>query len=105
VVSNRPAPKRPRPRAAAVRIAGGSPAAGATVSGFQLWRADVTGRPARVEFWVDGTLRGTDVARPYTLGWDTAAEAPGEHRLLVKAIPARGRIVERATTVSVAEPT
>jgi len=106
VVSNRPAP-RPRPQAAAppppaLRVTGGSPAPGATVSGFQLWRADVLGRAARVEFWVDGVLRGTDLARPYTLGWDTAAETPGEHRLLVKAIPANGRIVERAATVTVA---
>jgi hypothetical protein len=114
VVANRPAPKRPRVQAPPVpavppvptlRVTGGSPAAGATVAGFVLWRADVAGRPARVEFWLDGVLRGSDVARPYTLGWDAAAETPGAHRLLVKAIPPRGRIVERATTVTVAEPT
>jgi hypothetical protein len=109
VVSNRPAPKRPRPKAAAappaLRVTGGSPAAGATVSGFVLWRTEVAGRASRVEFWVDGVLRGTDVARPFTLGWDTAAETEGEHRLLVKAIPRRGRVVERATTVTVTEPT
>ena len=108
VVSNRPAPTQRRPKPAApptLRIAGGSPAAGATVAGFVLWRTEVMGRAARVEFWVDGVLRGTDVARPYTLGWETAAESPGEHRLLVKAIPRNGRIVERATTVTVAEPT
>ena len=107
VVSNRPAakPPRPRPKTTVLRVTGGSPAQGATVAGFVLWRTEVVGLPVRVEFWVDGIRRGTDVARPYTLGWDSAAETPGEHRLLVKAIPARGRIVERATTVVVAEPT
>jgi hypothetical protein len=109
VVSNHPVVKprakpKPAPRPPVLRVTGGTPAGGATVSGFVLWRADVVGRPARVEFWVDGVLRGSDVARPYTLGWDTTAEAAGEHRLLVKAIPATGRIVERATAVTVAGP-
>lgn len=107
VVSNSPRPRarpvpRPAPPPPTLRIAGGTPPAGATLTGFVLWRADVVGRPSRVEFWIDGVLRGTDVARPFTLGWDAAAEAPGEHRLLVKAIPPTGRIVERTTTVTVA---
>ena len=70
-----------------------------------VWRAVVEGAPDRVEFWLDGTLRGTDVARPFTLGWDTAAASPGDHRLLVKAIAANGRSVQRAAQVIVAPTT
>ena len=106
VVANHAARRaRPKPAPPPLRVTGGSPAAGSTLSGFVLWRADVTGLPARVEFWADGVLRGTDLQRPFTLGWDTAAEAVGEHRLLVKAIPRSGRTVERATTVTVEERT
>jgi hypothetical protein len=75
------------------------------VSGFVLWRADVQGAAAKVEFWVDGALQGTDVQRPYTIGWDTAGETPGAHRLTVKAIARDGRTAERTLTVHVAEPT
>jgi hypothetical protein len=103
-VANRPV-GRQRPKPPVLRVTGGSPAGGTTVSDFVLWRADVAGRPARVEFWVDGVLRGADVARPYTLGWDTRTEAAGEHRLLAKAIAPSGRIAERTTTVTVEEPT
>lgn len=111
VVSNRP-PRRvrptPKPKPPApptLRIAGITPGGGTTVSGLVVWRAFVEGRPDRVEFWLDGTLRGTDVAPPFTLGWDSAAASPGVHRLLVKAIPASGRIVQRATQVTVAPTT
>ena len=51
-----------------------------------LWRVDVAGKPARVEFLVDGVLRGTDVAAPYTFGWNSTAEAPGPHRLTARAV-------------------
>lgn len=108
VVSNHPARRaRPKPtrRPPVLRVTGGSLQTGATLSGFVLWRTDVTGTPARVEFWIDGVLRGSDLRRPFTLGWDTAPDGAGEHHLLVKAVPPSGRIVERTTTVTVEEPT
>ena len=49
-----------------------------------LWRVDVAGKPARVEFVIDGVLRGADVAAPYTFGWNSDAEAPGAHRLTAR---------------------
>ena len=67
---------------------------GQQVTGLALWRVDVTGSAARVEFWIDGKLRGTDLQRPFTLGWDTAAETPGEHSLEARAFGA-GRSVKR----------
>jgi hypothetical protein len=83
-------------------IAGQSPADGQEVSGLVIWRVDVQGRAARVEFLVDGVVRGTDVASPYTLGWDTSAETPGPHRLTARAIGAK--TVEKTVTVTVAPP-
>jgi hypothetical protein len=107
VTSNRPQPAarpKPKPTPTALRITGQSLADGQTVTGFVLWRADVGGAASSVQFLVDGELRGTDVQRPFTLGWDTAAEQPGPHRLVVRAIARDGRSAERAITVTVASP-
>ena len=98
----KPKPKPPAPPPFA--IAATSLAEGQTVSGFLVLRADVTGRAARVEFWIDGVLRGTDRGRPFTVGWDAAAEAPGRHRVLVKAFAPDGRVAERTLSVVVAPP-
>ena len=74
----RPAPKpRPKPKPAPVpplAILGQSVTDGQEVSGLVVWRVDVRGRAERVEFLVDGVVRGTDVAAPYTFGWNTDAE-------------------------------
>jgi hypothetical protein len=63
----------------------------------------VGGKAEQVEFLVDGILRGTDQQRPFTFGWDTAAEAPGAHRLEARAFAA-GRTVAAPLTVTVAAP-
>ena len=63
------------------------------------------GRARRVEFLVDGVLRGSDVAAPYTLGLNTDAEQPGEHRLTARAVGADGKVAEATVTVSVPPPT
>ena len=73
---------------------------GQEVSGLVVWRVDLNGRGARVEFLVDGVVRGTDVAAPYTLGWDTSRETVGAHRLTARAIGPT--TVERTVTVTVA---
>ncbi len=64
---------------------------------------DVRGRAAKVEFLVDGVVRGSDLQRPFTFGWDSAAESPGEHRLEARAF-ASGRTVAAPLTVMVALP-
>jgi N-acetyl-anhydromuramyl-L-alanine amidase AmpD len=101
----KPKPKPPpKPKVAAppvLAITGHSLAEGEEVSGLVVWRVDLRGRAGRVEFLVDGVLRGTDVAAPYTLGWDTAAEAPGPHTLTARAIGAT--TVERSVSVTVPE--
>ena len=106
VVVYRPKPKpaprpKPTPKPPPLAIVGQSLEDGQELTGLVVWRVDVRGRRARVEFLVDGVVRGTDVAAPFTLGWDTAAETVGPHRLEARAVGANGRSAAAALTVSV----
>ena len=97
-----PAPKpRPKPTPPVVpplAIVGQTVEDGQEVTGLVLWRVDVRGRAERVEFLVGGVVRGTDVAAPYTLGWNAGAEPAGAHRLTARAV---GRqTVEATVTVT-----
>ncbi len=60
-----------------------SPLDGATVSGIVTLSADVTNAEpiTRVEFYIDGGLRGTDVASPYTINWDATFASAGSHNV------------------------
>ena len=104
VVVSRPKPKpKPKPKPVpkpTFEVAAQSLSDGQQVTGLVLWRVDVTGPATRVEFWIDGTLRGTDLQRPFTLGWDTASEAPGEHSIEARAFGA-GRTATAPLTVVV----
>ncbi len=101
----RPVPKpKPAPKPAPLAIVGQSVADGQEATGLVVWRVDIRGRAARVEFLVDGVVRGSDVAAPYTLGWNTAAEPPGPHRLTARAVGASGKTVEATVTVTVPPP-
>lgn len=96
---------RPKPRPKPLptpTIAGQSVQDGQEVSGLVLWRVDVRGRAEQVEFLVDGVLRGTDVAAPYTLGWNASAESPGPHRLTARAVGKEGRVAQATVIVTVA---
>lgn len=65
-----------------------APTAGATVSGTTIISAtasDDSGTVAKVEFYVDGTLKASDTSTPYTYGWDTTTATPGSHSLTTKA--------------------
>ncbi len=46
----------------------------------------------RVEFYVDGSLRGTTVTAPFTVSWDTTAESNGVHSLSAKAYDPSGNV-------------
>ena len=101
----RPVPRpKPAPKPVPLAIAGQSVADGQEVTGLVVWRVDVRGRATRVEFLVDGVARGSDVAAPYTLGWNAAAEQPGPHRLTARAVGASGKTVEVTVTVTVPPP-
>jgi N-acetylmuramoyl-L-alanine amidase/Bacterial Ig domain len=82
-------------------IVGSSVADGSVLTGVVDWRVETRGSVARVEFLVDGTLRATLAVAPYAFAWDTAAENPGAHVLVARAIAADGRTVERSATVTI----
>jgi len=95
-----PTPKPTPPAAPVLRLVSQSVMNGQTATGLVLWRVTATAA-ARVEFLVDGVVRGTDVAAPYTLGWNASAETPGPHRLTARAVGAGGKGVEATITVTV----
>ena len=98
-------PKPPKPPAPpALRIVSQSVAEGQTVTGLVVWRVEAVAA-ARIEFLVDGVARGTDVAAPYTLGWNAAAETQGAHRLTARAIGRSGKTVEASVAVNVSTET
>jgi subtilisin family serine protease len=47
---------------------------------------------AKVEFYADGVLIGTDTSAPYETSWDSSAVADGEHALTAKAYGTGGRV-------------
>jgi N-acetylmuramoyl-L-alanine amidase/Bacterial Ig domain len=96
-----PKPKPPKPPAAPeLRIVSQSVVDGQTATGLVVWRVEAVAA-AQVEFLVDGVVRGTDVAAPYTLGWNASAETPGPHRLTARALGKGGKVVEASVTVTV----
>ena len=100
VAAKRVVPKPKPPVTPPLRILTQSVAEGQEVTGLVLWRVEVAGKPTRVEFVIDGVLRGADVAAPYTFGWNADAETPGTHVLTARAVGKR--TVEATTTVTVA---
>ncbi|MBI4086059.1 MAG: hypothetical protein HY433_02350, partial [Candidatus Liptonbacteria bacterium] len=82
-----------------------SPANGATVSGWVAVNADATDNVgvAKVEFYVDGALKATDQAIPYSFSWLTPLF--GSHALTAKAYDAAGNVGQSSTvTVNVLVP-
>jgi hypothetical protein len=77
---------------------------GQSVSGVQHWLVETSGSVARVEFLVDGLVRDTATAGPYSYDWDTSVETPGQHRLTVRAVGQDGAVAEQSLTVTVAAP-
>lgn len=99
VVTGPAARKRP-----ALAIAGQSVSDGQVLSGLVVWRAEVSGQARRVEFLVDGVVRGADVAAPYTFGWNADAETAGPHVLTARATGAKGSKAQASVTVTAAPP-
>ena len=62
----------------------------------------LTGGPvARVELWIDGAVVQTVEAAPWTLTWDTATAAAGEHTLALRAVGPRGKATAAIAVVTV----
>jgi N-acetyl-anhydromuramyl-L-alanine amidase AmpD len=103
-----PAPPRqppqqppPPPEVPAPVLVGQVPAEGASVSGTVEWRAQMTGRVARVEYLVDGALRHTATGAPFAFEWDTTKEAPGPRVLTIRLVGPTGKVATGSVTVTV----
>jgi hypothetical protein len=81
-------------------IATTSPIAGQTVSGTVSWQIGVvSGSPSKVEFLVDGSVKGSDSSAPFAYSLDTTKLANGSHVLSATAYGSRG--VKATTQVTV----
>jgi hypothetical protein len=75
---------------------------GQALSGKVTWAALASGAELdHVEFVVDGWLRHTENAAPYTFEWDTTREANGPHTLDLWAVARDGRIATQTLHVVV----
>lgn len=83
-----------------------SPAAGATVSGSVSVTASAQDDVgvAKLEFFVDGLLNGTDTAAPYAFVWNTAGASPGAHTLSLVATDTSGNVASATRSVNIQAP-
>jgi hypothetical protein len=86
-----------------------APAAGATISGIVSVTASASDNVGvtKVEFWLDGVLKSTDMSPPYAWSWDTATSTSGLHSLVSKAYDAAlnvGTSVAVSVTVNLGTP-
>src|SRR4051794_5949270 len=79
-----------------------APTAGATLSGTVAVNASASDNVGvtKVEFYLDGALKSTDTASPYSWSWDTTTATNATHTLTSKAYDAALNI-GTSTTVSV----
>lgn len=85
-----------------------SPSNGATVSGSFTVAASASDdvSVARVEFYVDGTLRTNDTSSPYSTTVDAGSLSVGSHALTARAYDAAGNNVTSSTvSITVADTT
>ena len=71
-----------------------APTAGSLVSGTTTVSATASDNVgvSKVEFFVDGALKGSDTTAPYSAAWDTTTALNGSHVLVAKAYDAAGNI-------------
>jgi len=85
-----------------------APASGATVSGTVSVNASASDNVGvtKVEFYLDGALKSTATASPYSWSWSTTGSANGSHSLISKAYDAAANVGTSATiTVTVSNTT
>lgn len=82
-----------------------APASGATVNGTTSITATATDNVGvnKVEFLVDGVVKGTSFSSPYSFAWDSRTVANGSHTVAAKAHDSAGNnATTAARTVTVA---
>ena len=77
---------------------------GQTVTGLVAWTAAPTGAVDHVDFLVDGVVRASVGAAPFTWGWDTALEQNGRHVLTARAVAVDGRSAISTVVVTSSTP-
>jgi hypothetical protein len=80
-----------------------TPAARSTVNGtisIQASASDANGI-SKVEFFVDGALKGQDSSAPYAFTWDSRTVPDGSHSLSAKAYDGAGNSSQASISVSV----
>jgi hypothetical protein len=85
-----------------------APANGATVSTTVAVNASASDNVGvtKVEFYLDGVLKNTDTASPYSWSWDTTSAPNGSHSLTSKAYDGAGNIgTSAAVSVTVSNTT
>jgi hypothetical protein len=75
-----------------------APTAGSTLAGTIALTATASDNVgvSKVEFYVDGTLKGTDSASPYSLSLDTTTLTNASHSFTAKAYDAAGNVTTSA---------
>jgi hypothetical protein len=83
-----------------------APAAGAIVSGVVTFSANASddGGVVDVDFWVDGSVRGSDTTAPYSISWDTVGLEERSYVLRATAADAAGNIGSAEIQVTVRNP-
>jgi hypothetical protein len=88
-------------------VAIASPAGGTSVSGvvnIGVNASDNVG-VTRVEYYVNGQLKGTETTAPYVYSWDTANLPLGGYTLTAKAYDAAGNVGQYSSSVTVVKDT
>src|SRR4030067_2450155 len=75
----------------------------AVVSGTTLVTANATDdvEVTKVEFYIDGFLKLTDISAPYTFSWDTPSVVNGSHTITAVAYDKVGKSASDTITVTV----
>lgn len=84
-----------------------SPTSGATLAGTVAFTANASDNIAvtKVEFYVDGQLKGTDTASPYSISLDTKALTNASHSFTAKAFDAaNNQVTSAAVSATVNNP-
>ncbi|RYZ41120.1 MAG: M28 family peptidase [Myxococcaceae bacterium] len=79
-----------------------TPASGATVTGTVSLAATANDNVGvnKVEFFVDGALKGTSFTSPYTFAWDSRTVANGSHTFAAKASDSAGNATTTSNTTA-----
>lgn len=80
-----------------------APSSGAVVSGMVAVAANASDNVgvARVDFYIDGALAGTDASAPYAYSWNASAVSNGVHMISAWAFDARSNLAVSSVAVNV----